>query len=439
MFFFNSKKANNQPSATYPKEPQFSSPANSASHFAVNLGDWSEKNPVAFLNYVIENNLDVQILFLDASAMKTPKSSSQLTKAVDEFLIDFSRRVGGRIFELANRSVLLVFNSTHQDEFQALIVRLQFVFNEEMVISQKANILETDFAQLFTTKDQFRRLLDRIQNSSPFVVQEQTQETSASLLNKITAFSMPKKKFRDLTPDLLDKLQKSLLQVDFSSLIRRQAVCAIIGKSAPQMIFEEVFVAIPDLRDILLPDVNLTSSPWLFTNLTETLDKRVLAHVSQHDDGSLVSNFSLNLNVSTILSDEFLAFDESIPPPLRSSIVLELQLVDIFNDTKAFLLAKAFAQYRGYKICIDGISVDKLQYINRENLNCDLMKIIWHPSFLDVINEDKHFRDYVNKAERAKMILCRVDDPKAIEIGNSLGINLYQGRYVQRELNRHRK
>ena len=147
----------------------------------------------------------------------------------------------------------------------------------------------------------------------------------------------------------------------------------------------------------------------------------------------------MNLNVSTILSDEFLEFDESIPPQLRSTIVLELQLVDIFNDVKAFLLAKAFAQYRGYKICIDGITVDKLQYINRENLNSDLMKIFWHPSFLDVINEDKHFKDYVNKAERAKMILCRVDDAKAIEVGNSIGINLYQGRYVQRELNRRRK
>ena len=113
--------------------------------------------------------------------------------------------------------------------------------------------------------------------------------------------------------------------------------------------------------------------------------------------------------------------------------------MDIFNDVKAFLLAKAFAQYRGYKICIDGITVDKLQYINRENLNSDLMKIIWHPAFLYVINEDIHFRDYVNKAERAKMILCRVDDAKAIEVGNSIGINLYQGRYVQKELHKKRK
>lgn len=32
------------------------------------------------------------------------------------------------------------------------------------------------------------------------------------------------------------------------------------------------------------------------------------------------------------------------------------------------------------------------------------------------------------------MILCRVDDPQAVEVGNSLGINLYQGRYIQRLL-----
>ena len=222
--------------------------------------------------------------------------------------------------------------------------------------------------------------------------------------------------------------------MDFSSLIRRQSVCAIIGKSTPQMIFDEVYVSIADLRDMLMPDVNLFSNPWLFMYLTETLDKRVLANINRHDDGSLTNNFSLNLNVSTILSDDFLNFDENTNPVQRSSIVLELQLTDIFSDFKAFILAKTFAQYRGYKICIDGITVDKLQYIDREHLDSDLIKIIWHPSFMDVVREDKHFTDYVNKAERARMILCRVDDPQAVEIGNSLGINLYQGRYIQRLL-----
>ena len=99
---------------------------------------------------------------------------------------------------------------------------------------------------------------------------------------------------------------------------------------------------------MLLPDDDLTANPWLFQHLTETLDKRVLVSISRHDDGSLTSNFSINLNVSTILSDEFLEFDENINASMRSSIVLELQLVVIFSDVKAFILAMCFAQYRGY-------------------------------------------------------------------------------------------
>lgn len=432
MFFFNSKK--NTTKNLGQIRDLLSEPKVSTSH------DWNERNPTTFLTSVIDNFIPIEALLIDVTAFSNSKSITILNKAVDEFLIDFSRQVDGRIFELTNKSVLLFFKKEYKDELQAALIRLQFIFNDELIASGKSQILDTSFVKLYETHEQLNDLYDEITNSSPFVSKEEENTPKLNLFDKISNVSgLSRKKLRDLSPVLLDKLQKSLLQVDFSSLIRRQAVCAVIGKSAPQMIFEEVFVAIPDLRDILLPDVNLNSNPWLFNCLTETLDKRVLAHVSQHDDGSLVSNFSLNLNVSTILSDEFLEFDESIPPPLRSSIVLELQLVDIFNDVKAFLLAKAFAQYRGYKICIDGITVDKLQYINRENLNSDLMKIIWHPSFLDVINTDKHFKDYVNKAERAKMILCRVDDSKAIEIGNSLGINLYQGRYVQRELNNSRK
>lgn len=431
MFFFTSKKNKNKPEEKI--EPQLA-PVVTENY------DWGEKNPAEFLSMLIESHVSVKAMMIDTAAFKNPKSTALVAKAMDEVLFEFARTVQGRIFELANKSVLVVFKNNFEDEFQALLIRLQFTFNDEIMLARKSDILDTDFFQIYETPEQLKNLKHKILNSTPYLSQESEKNDRVKIPGVFaTMMGNNRKMLKELSPQVLDKVQKSLLRVDFSSLIRRQAVCAVIGKSAPQMIFEEVYVSIPDLRDILLPDVDLTSNPWLFMLLTETLDKRVLAHVSRHDDGSLVSNFSMNLNVSTILSDEFLEFDESIPAQLRSTIVLELQLVDIFNDVKAFLLAKAFAQYRGYKICIDGITVDKLQYINRENLNSDLMKIFWHPSFLDVINEDKHFRDYVNKAERARMILCRVDDAKAIEIGNSIGINLYQGRYVQREMNRRRK
>ena len=55
-------------------------------------------------------------------------------------------------------------------------------------------------------------------------------------------------------------------------------------------------------------------------------------------------------------------------------------------------------------------------------------------SLIDIFGKDEHFMDYQNKAERAKIILCNVDGPEAVEAGNNLGINLYQGRYVQKML-----
>ena len=376
------------------------------------------------------------VLYLHISKLQNQNLRMSQRKALFETFENVVKKTKGEIFVRDNDDFLVFFGQNVSDEIQACLIKVQFLFHDDPKVRGVVDLLQSEFAQLFDLKTQVEELKNLI-NKTKILDTGDALPSKSVLMPKhsITANSLNNRRLkRELTPTILAKMQKALSMMDFSSLIRRQSVCAVIGKSAPQMIFDEVFVSIGDLRDMLMPDVDLFSNPWLFMYLTETLDKRVLVHLSRHDDGALISNFSLNLNVSTVLSDEFLEFDENINPVQRSSIVLEFQLIDIFSDIKAFILAKTFAQYRGYKICIDGITVDKLQYIDRENLQSDLIKIIWHPSFMDVVREDKHFTDYVNKAERARMILCRVDDPQAVEIGNSLGINLYQGRYIQRLL-----
>ncbi len=373
-------------------------------------------------------------LYLYIHKLQSPKVRQMQRQSVIETFENVIKKSGGEIFSLPNDDAVVIFSRNAKEEILACLVKLRFLFHDDPLLKNAVDLEQIGFVQFFELSggaSEFRKVVNSSMKPQGAPSVQNGGGTSVSRQNQMGA---GRKFSRDLTPTMLSKVQKALVQTDFSSLIRRQSVCAVIGKSPPQMLFDEVFVSIADLRDMLLPDVDLTANPWLFLHLTETLDKRVLVSVSQHDDGSFTSNFSMNLNVSTILSDEFLEFDENMNSSMRSSIVLELQLVDIFSDIKAFILAKTFAQYRGYKICIDGITVDKLKYIDREHLSSDLIKIIWHPSFMDVITEDKHFTDYVNKAERAKMILCRVDDPQAVEVGNSLGINLYQGRYIQRLL-----
>ncbi len=379
-----------------------------------------------------------EALYLSIHSLQNQNLKAVNRQALQDTFAALSPEAKAKTFMLHNDDLIVVFDQACHDEILSCLVKIRFMFHDDPLLKEADDLQQAGVARIFTLpaeKNDLRALI-REAMQAPQTVNE--TEVKMPRIVPVSIFNTSSKRAkRNLTPEMLAKVQKILSVADFSSFIRRQSICAIIGKSAPQRVFEEVYVSIPDLREMLLPDVDLTSNPWLFLSLSETLDKRVLETISRHDDGSLIGNFSVNINVSTILSDDFLAFDDNINVSMRSSIILELQLVDIFSDIKAFVLAKTFAQARGYKVCIDGITVDKLKYLNRTNLNCDLMKIIWHPSFMDVIREDRHFMDYVNKAERAKMILCRIDDPQAVEVGNSLGINLYQGRYVQRLLSQH--
>ncbi|MBQ9235876.1 MAG: EAL domain-containing protein [Alphaproteobacteria bacterium] len=372
-------------------------------------------------------------LYLNLSRLDKKVRTEQNLTALREVFAEQIKAGAAKLFDLPNGDMLVIYAKTAQDEAASNLVKLRFLLQDDEKVAAKADLQESGAAEIIDLIKDYGRLTGRLAKLQP------EAETAAAILrpNGGNFFdTKPARSKQPMTTELLDKVQKIIAVSDFSSFIRRQSVCAVIGKSQPQRVFEEVYVSIPDMRDSLLPNVDIMSDAWLFLALTETLDRRVLEIISRHDDGALRSGFSVNINVSTILSDEFLRFDETIDASMRRTIVLEIQLVDIFSDMRSYDLAKTFARSRGYKICIDGITVDKLEYLNRAKLDCDLMKIVWHPDFGRIMSEDKHFTDYMNKAERAKIILCRIDDENAVEVGNSLGINLYQGRYIQRMLSR---
>ena len=385
-----------------------------------------------YLNKLDRDLHKSKVLYLAVSKLKNNNIKVVNRPILNEMLDVLSKKIGATSFNLNNEDIIFIYNSRFDEDIKAVIIRMKFMYNNDPLLKESKDLEKVGLVKVYdlaTEYEAFKRVVRSTMREVELRRDEGTKSDIASVPSEVAKNVVR----RELTPTMLAKLQKSLAMTDFSSLVRRQSICAVIGSSAPQALFDEVYVSIADLRDMLLPDVDLTSNHWLFQHLTETLDRRVLANVSQHDDGSLKNNFSLNLNVATILSDEFLVFDENINPSMKSSIILELQLVDIFSDVKAFILARTFAQYRGYKICIDAITSDKLKYLNREHFKVDFIKVIWTSSLMDMAREDSLFED-LSEEEKEKIIICRVDNPHPIEVGNSLGIYLYQGRYVQRML-----
>ena len=69
------------------------------------------------------------------------------------------------------------------------------------------------------------------------------------------------------------------------------------------------------------------------------------------------------------------------------------------------------------------------------------MKLVWEPEIAD---EDQRpaVTEMVERAGSSRVILCRCDDSDAIEYGQAIGINMFQGRHIERliaEENRRRE
>jgi hypothetical protein len=237
---------------------------------------------------------------------------------------------------------------------------------------------------------------------------------------------------RAIDADTLDRLVNSLARADLSNHVRHQSVCALVGSARPQPLFSEIYVSITELRDAIAPRIDLMANRWLFQYFTETLDRRVLSWLNREGSRLIQSGFSININVETILSEQFLKFEQMVAAGLHGTVVLELRIEDIFSDLEAFVFARDFVRQRGYRLCLDFATAEVLAAISRERLGLDMVKLFWHPGLEQELASPRcaAVLDRLRAGEGARTVLARCDDQSAIEFGRSLGISMYQGRAI---------
>ncbi|MDE3037474.1 MAG: hypothetical protein KGJ21_03320 [Pseudomonadota bacterium] len=234
---------------------------------------------------------------------------------------------------------------------------------------------------------------------------------------------------RKLSPHKLAGIERDLTRADLNKVMRRQPVCAVLpGAGGVRRVFDELYIHIAHLRRMLNSEVDFLSNRWLFKYLTGILDERMIALIGHHPGRYLDSPISLNLNVETLLSPHFAEFNALVSPAARVSIVIEVPVVDVFADMPAFITARLEVQKLGYRVCLDGLTVDSFASINREKLGLDLVKVQWNAGVKD--GGASAMAEAVKITGNNRVILCRCDNHAAVEYGQSLGISLFQGRYL---------
>lgn len=342
---------------------------------------------------------------------------------------DLVNKHEGQCFCLRNGDLVVVVKGVTVAQLDRPVLKLQYLFSEDPLMQQDPSAETHVFCTWYDLEKDYRDFLQTAQLmysgvGVPAVAKPTSGETGTAAAEELRGAGRP------LTPEQLGKLETALNNTDVIPLLRQQPVCAITRDKPPTPVFRETYVSIDALRQQMLPDYDLLSNRWLFQYLTEILDQRVLAALPSFI-ADPTEAISININVATILSDGFITFQQSTRHK-SMSVVLELRTADIFGDMTRFMFARDHARQQGFKLCVDGHSHISFPMLRRDDLGVDLEKVFWSPDLSGKLraSQRERFNEAVSQAGPARVILCRCDDEAAIDYGLSLGISLFQGRYV---------
>ncbi|MBC8337789.1 MAG: hypothetical protein ISR51_06705 [Rhodospirillales bacterium] len=334
-----------------------------------------------------------------------------------------------QVFSVKNADMFVIYKDTAHPQVETSVQQIRYLFDDDPLVAEEDHS-DQKFATWYDAEQDFDAVLHTVQNLAQAERKRQTEVRGR--MDARAALKAKQDMGEPLTPKVLARVETALSRADLSNLVRRQYICQIDGQMVPEQLFSELFISIKDLRETMLPDVNLVANRWLFQHLTTTLDRRMLAMLTKTDSISFSGDISFNINVATVLSPEFQAFDDNISAGRRGAMMIELQKEDIFSDLSSYVFAREFVQEKGYKVCLDGLTLETISIIDRERLGADLAKLIWHPDLADG-GEEMHekIRTLVKRGGADRIIMCRCDNREAIDFGRSVGIDLFQGRYVE--------
>ncbi|MEQ8664567.1 MAG: hypothetical protein RIC16_02485 [Rhodospirillales bacterium] len=215
---------------------------------------------------------------------------------------------------------------------------------------------------------------------------------------------------------------------DFAKLFLNSQPISIVRPNQPVTpVMNEYFVALDALRKHAFPDVELRGAGNLFAQLTLTLDTILLGIFNSVVPGG--TRATLNLNVESVFTKSFEQFCNQRGDAALTNLVFEFRQVNILQHFDQFDVAASLIRERGGVVAVDAIFPETLGIVNIGRLGAEMAKVFWRPG-AEAIIPDMADDIAAMQESGCMIIMSRVDEDTAVEIGHPLGITMYQGFYV---------
>ena len=368
----------------------------------------------------------------------------------------------GAIYVCDDATIFVMVRNAGKSVVDKLVFQLRYLFMDDPLAYTIDGEENGEFAQVFDIETRWQEFMDlakarlvkhvrRAQAGQQRTAMRAAAAPGVVPLEQVLAAPKPKempvmteapaaRPMRDVryfNANSLGSIERDLKAVDLTLSLRRQPVVSVTPEGQIRTVFDEMYINIGALRQSLGLEVDLLSNRWLFKYLTQILDDRMLETVQKNPVRYLTNPVSFNFNVPTLLSTHFAEFDAAVKPATKVSMVIEIQLADVFADMGGFLAAKDTVQKLGYRVCLDGVTDISFPQIDRARLGFDLIKLQWNGETAKDTSSDKNVKlmAAIRQCGANRVILTRCDNHLAVAYGHAMGVTLFQGRYLDTLVN----
>lgn len=376
----------------------------------------------SYLEQVAGGRVGQRALVFRLSRLHRSHRRDKHLQIVANMLQDVTRQYLGRLFALRNGDMVLVCKGITRKAIDETTELLRYLFNDDPLAREGAE--QADLCITFDLEvgyPQFLAALDEIREA------EAKRRAAARAAAEA---GTPGGETGALDPGRASALINAVSRLDLSSMVRRQTVWHMPADEPAQARFDELFISIDRLRQAIGPNFDLAKDRLLFQYLMRWLDRYMLSTLLPHHAG-LLRPLSVNINLATLLSPEFAAFDNGRPTDWRDRLILEMQMADLWSDLPAFLSVAEAVKRRRYQRCLDGVLYQALPFVNFRRFDFEYVKVIWDDSLLQL--DEGALRELcaaIAECGADRIILARCGRREAIKVGQAMGIQLFQGWQV---------
>ena len=368
----------------------------------------AEKYLLDSLSRIAKNPAGYSVLYVNVSKLKPKNRHPQFVKIFAKLFEDLVGATNGMMFILTSGDFAILGKKITQETVENAVKTLRQGLSSDPVL---INSESGEFAEVYEFPEQFVPFYKRIEDVIA-VGAEQLAE--------------PQK--RPLSAAQVEGVIRHLDNLDIRDIVKHQSIIRIGGAKKFEVLFQEFFVAVKDLSAQFNKDIDLTGNRWLFLYLTQVLDKKTMSAFQTADLKVLPWQISLNLNLSSVRSREFVDLVKNFIRP-EQKLIVEVQLMDIFNNLASYFEVRDLLHQGGHQILIDNTSPEMLHMLNMKRLEPDWVKIFWAP-LMEFDQDNAELRQTIAGLGAQNVILAKCRDEKAVRWGLKYGINTFQGPYI---------